>query len=154
MWEQIMNLPVFYSPVLFWLMLVCLFVIIEFVTISLTSIWFAGGALIALFVSLLGTPVYLQFALFFLVSVIMIFYTRPFAMKYVKPHNIKTNYEEAIGKEVQVTEQINNRESKGTVRYNGLEWSARSTEDDVVIAPGETVVVTEVRGVKLFVRQK
>ena len=108
----------------------------------------------ALFVALLGAPVYLQFLLFFIVSVILIFFTRPFAMKFVKPHNVKTNYEEAIGKEVQVTEQIDNRESKGTVRLNGLEWSARSTEDGVVIEAGETVVVTEVRGVKLLVRRK
>lgn len=154
MWEQLMGLPVFSSSVLFWLMLVCIFVIMEFVTVSLTSIWFAGGALIALFAGLLGAPVFLQFLLFFVVSVILILFTRPFAMKFVKPHNVKTNYEEAIGKEVQVTEQIDNRKSRGTVRFNGLEWSARSTEDDVIIEAGETVVVTEVRGVKLFVRRR
>ena len=154
MWESIVQWPVFTSSVLFWLMLLCIFVVVEIVTVSLTSIWFAGGALAAIVAALLNAPEFLQFLVFFVVSVILILFTRPFAMKFVKPHNIKTNYEEVIGKEVQVTKSIDNRKAEGTVLCNGMEWSARSTDDDVTFQEGETVVVTEVRGVKLFVRRR
>lgn len=118
---------------------------------GLTSIWFAGGALAALIAALCHVPILGQAIIFFVVSFAMLIFTKPFAMKYVKPHNVKTNYEEVIGKEVQITEQIDNRQGTGVAVYNGLEWSARSTDDAVVFEKGETAIVKEVRGVKLYV---
>ncbi|KAI4451473.1 hypothetical protein C823_006032 [Eubacterium plexicaudatum ASF492] len=67
---------------------------------------------------------------------------------------MKTNYEEIIGKNVLVTERINNTENKGKAVYNGLEWTARSTEDHTIIEAGETVLVEEIKGVKLYVKCK
>ena len=142
------------SPVFIWLALMCIFIIVEIITVGLTSIWFAGGALAALFSAIVGMPQIVQIILFFAVSFIFIFFTRPFALKFVKPHNIKTNYEEIIGKEVQVTDRIDNRAGTGTAVCNGQEWTARSMEDDIIIEAGESVQVIDIRGVKLFVRPK
>lgn len=141
-------------PVFIWLALMVIFIVIEIITVGLTSIWFAGGALAALLSGIVGMPFIGQGVLFFVVSFVLLFFTRPFALKYVKPHNIKTNYEEAIGKEVQVTSRIDNRAAAGTAVYNGQEWTARSTDDDVIIEAGESVVVEDIRGVKLYVRRK
>lgn len=141
------------SPVFIWLALMCIFIIVEIITVGLTSIWFAGGALAALLSAIVGMPQIVQIILFFAVSFIFIFFTRPFALKFVKPHNIKTNYEEIIGKEVQVTDRIDNRAGTGTAVCNGQEWTARSMEDDIIIEAGESVQVIDIRGVKLFVRQ-
>ncbi len=142
------------SPVFIWLVLMCIFIIVEIITVGLTSIWFAGGALAALLSAIVGMPQIVQIILFFAVSFIFIFFTRPFALKFVKPHNIKTNYEEIIGKEVQVTDRIDNRAGTGTAVCNGQEWTARSMEDDIIIEVGESVQVIDIRGVKLFVRPK
>lgn len=144
---------IFLSPVFIWLALMVIFIVIEIITVGLSSIWFAGGALAALLAALAGFPLPVQGILFFAVSFVLLFFTRPFAMKYVKPHNIKTNYEEVIGKEVQVTGRIDNRAGTGTAVFNGQEWSARSTEDNTVFEAGETAKVEEVRGVKLFVKR-
>ena len=142
------------SPVFLWLALMVIFIVVEIITVGLTSIWFAGGALVALLSGVVGMPFIGQVVLFFAVSFVLLFFTRPFAAKYVKPHNIKTNYEEVIGKEVQVTARIDNRAAAGTAVCNGQEWTARSTDDDVTIEAGETAYVEEIRGVKLYVRRK
>ena len=54
-------------------------------------------------------------------------------------------------KNVQVTTRIDNRNNTGTVLCNGLEWTARSTDDQVVFESGETANVAAIKGVKLFV---
>lgn len=83
----------FTSPVFILLALMIVFIVVEIVTVGLTSIWFAGGALAALLCALTGLGLVIQIPVFFVVSFVMLFYTRPFALKYVKPHNVKTNYE-------------------------------------------------------------
>ncbi len=139
------------SPVFIWLALMILFIIAEIITVGLTSIWFAGGALAALLSAIAGFGLVVQVILFFAVSLLLLFFTRPFAMKYVKPHNIRTNYEDVIGREVLVSERIDNRAGTGTAVFNGQEWTARSTEDDVVIEAGIMAQVKEIKGVKLYV---
>lgn len=147
---DIFTLP----PVFIWMGLMIIFIVVEIITVGLASIWFAGGALAALLSGIAGVPVLGQIVLFFAVSFLLLFFTRPFAAKYVKPHNIKTNYEEVIGKEVQVTARIDNRAGTGTAVCNGQEWTARSTDDDVAIEAGESAFVEEIKGVKLYVKRK
>ena len=62
----------------------------------------------------------------------------------------KTNVEGLIGEKAYVTEEINNIKSKGAVKLKGLEWSARSENDEIIEADTE-VVVKAVSGVKLIV---
>ena len=45
------------KEVFLWLGLMILFLVVELATVGLTSIWLAGGALIALFVALAGGTV-------------------------------------------------------------------------------------------------
>lgn len=142
------------SPVFIWLALMCIFIVVEIITVGLTSIWFAGGSFAALILALINVSLVSQFVVFFAVSAVLIFFTRPFVLKYVKPHNIKTNYEEIIGRDVQVTSRIDNRAGIGTAVFNGQEWTARSMQDDDIFEPGEIVQVSEIRGVKLYVRRK
>lgn len=139
------------SPVFIWLALVIIFIIAEIITVGLTSIWFAGGALISLAAALAGLSPVVQIVLFFIVSFALLFFTRPFALKYVAPHNVRTNYEDIIGREVLVTGRIDNREGTGTAVFNGQEWSARSMDDQIVIEAGSTACVAEIKGVKLYV---
>lgn len=144
----------FTSPVFIWLAFMIVFIVVEIITVGLTSIWFAGGALAALLAALTGLGIVVQIVIFFGVSFILLFYTRPFALKYVKPHNVKTNYEEIIGKEVLVTERIDNKEETGKAVFNGMEWTARSIEEQSVMEAGEKAHVVEIKGVKLYVKCK
>lgn len=136
---------------IFWIVLIIAFMVIEIITVGLTTIWFAGGSFVALIAYGLGLNTFWQVVLFLVVSLLLLYFTRPWAIKYLTPHNIKTNYEEAAGQIARVTETIDNRAGTGTAVLKGQEWTARSTEDTVVIPADTNVKVVEVSGVKLMV---
>lgn len=137
--------------IIFWIALIVIFTVFEIATIGLTSIWFAGGALAALFVAVLGLNEIWQVILFIAVSVVLLCFTRPWALKYFKPHLVKTNYEENIGKNVCITETVDNLKGTGTAVLNGQEWTARACEEDMIFESGTIVTVKEIRGVTLYV---
>ena len=83
-----------------WLILFVVLVVFEIATMGLTTIWFAAGALIAFFASLLHATWWLQFVFFIVVSLIMLIFTRPFALRYVNRHTTKTNIDSVIGQGV------------------------------------------------------
>lgn len=141
------------KTVFVWLGLLIFFLVVEIVTVGLTSIWLAGGSLAALFLNIAGLNLFWQIAAFFLVSFLLLIFTRPFAMRYINSHHEKTNYEGVIGKVVRVTEAVNNFEQTGTAVVNGLEWTARAEKDADVILPGELAKVVCISGVKLIVKK-
>jgi membrane protein implicated in regulation of membrane protease activity len=61
-----------------------------------------------------------------------------------------TNYEEAIGKEVRVLEQVDNHLGTGKAMYNGIEWTARAEKEEETFAVDEQAKVVAVQGVKLI----
>ena len=134
-----------------WLALFVVLIVFEAVTTGLFTIWFAGGALIALLVSLFLDMWVVQMVVFLIVSFLLLYFMRPVAMRKFNAKRLKTNVEDIAGMEAKVTELIDNLNASGTAILNGLEWSARSVEDSVTIPVGERVLVREVRGVKLIV---
>lgn len=136
-----------------WLIAFIAFIGIELITMGLTSIWFALGALVAFIAALLAAPVAVQFVLFVVVSVVVLTFVRPFAVKYVNNNTEKTNVESMAGKTGKVIVQINNIEGTGEVLIDGLEWTAR-TEDDSILNVGDLVTVTRIEGVKAIVKKQ
>lgn len=134
-----------------WLAVFVVLIVFEAVTTGLFTIWFAGGALIALLVSLFLDMWVVQMVVFLIVSFLLLYFMRPVAMRKFNAKRLKTNVEDIAGREAKVTEFIDNLNASGTAILNGLEWSARSVEDSVTIPAGERVLVREVRGVKLIV---
>ena len=135
----------------YWLIALAVFLVIEIITLGLTTIWFAGGSLIAFVASLFGVPIVVQIVLFFIVSFILLFFTRPLVEKHLNNNREKTNVNSMIGKEGKVTEDIDNFNQKGTIVVNGLEWTARSIEDGITIPNGSKVIVKDVQGVRAIV---
>lgn len=137
----------------YWLIALVVLLIIEIITLGLTTIWFAGGALAAFLAALLGMNTIVQVIIFLAVSFVLLIYTRPLAAKYFNTRRVRTNSESLIGKEAKVTAKIDNFNQQGTVMVNGQEWSARSV-DDQIIEPEEPVTIIEISGVKLIVKKK
>lgn len=138
---------------IFWLAVLIIMAVIEIVTLGLTTIWFAGGALVAFIASLLGAGLPIQIILFIVVSLLLLIGTRPIAVKYFNRDRVKTNAESLIGDSGIVKEEINNLQATGMVQVNGQEWSARSA-DDTIIEAGKEVLIEEISGVKLIVKVK
>ena len=139
------------NPVIMWLAVLVILVIVELATMGLTTIWFAGGALIATVIAALEGPIWLQFVCFVVVSLVLLVLTRPVAMRYFNQNREKTNADSLVGKQAIVTLDINNLLGTGQVMLNGMEWSARSAKDDVKIEAGAVVVVKSISGVKVLV---
>ena len=133
-----------------WLVLLVIFAASEAVTVGLTSIWFAAGALAALTAALLGGPLWIQLTLFLAVSLLCLLAVRPLAKRHLNDKVEPTNADRVIGAEAQVTQDIDNVHGKGTVVIRGMTWSARS-EDGGAIAAGAIVRVLRIEGVKVFV---
>lgn len=140
---------------MYWLILLIVLLVLEIVTLGLTSIWFAGGALAAFILSMLGVPAVIQWAAFCVVSLVLLFATRPWAVRYFNDQKKeKTNVDSLIGKTAVVTSEIRNLEGKGEAFVNGLTWTARTADDSAVIAENTHVVILAVEGVKLIVEKK
>ncbi|MDF2907257.1 MAG: putative rane protein [Herbinix sp.] len=133
-----------------WLLILAILIFIEIITLGLTTIWFAGGALIAFIVSLFFDNLLLEVILFLVVSMVLLYFTRPLVLRYFNPRRTKTNYEGVIGKVAMVTTTINNIKAEGQVVVNGQEWSAKALNDDI-IEKGTKIKIHGITGVKLIV---
>lgn len=134
-----------------WFVLLIAFVVVEMITVGLTTIWLAGGAVAAFIAATAGLNVFIQIAVFLVVSFVLICFTRPFVKRFITPKRTRTNSEGLIDSIVRVTGEINNREGKGSALAGGQEWTARSYRDDVVIASEQMAKVVAIEGVKLIV---
>lgn len=138
---------------IYWLVALAILLVIEIATLGLTTIWFAGGALAAFVASMIGAGLGMQFALFIIVSFILLFSVRPYAQNFFNNQRTKTNYESLIGAEARVTEEINNFRETGNAVINGLEWTARA-DGKQIIPVDSSVTVLRIQGVKLIVTEK
>ena len=110
-----------------WSVIFMVCIIIEIITLGLTTIWFAGGALVSAISVFFGTSLIIQILIFAVISLVLLFTTRPVALKHFK---------------LQAT---------GQVKVNGLEWTARAADETDIIPQGTEVTINEVSGVKLIV---
>ncbi len=139
------------GTIVFWVVALVVFLIVEAVTAGLVSIWFVFGSLVALICAALGAAIWLQIVWFVVVSVATLVLTRPLVKRYVDSRSVATNADRNIGRTAVVTERIDNLAATGAVQLGGVVWTARSTDDAVTIEPGEHVTVRAIEGVKLIV---
>lgn len=137
----------------FWLIVLILSVGIEAATLGLTCIWFAFGALIAVIAAALQAPLAVQVILFFIVSLVLMFGTRPIAVKYFNKDRVKTNVESLVGRQAIVVGEIDNLLGTGQVVVGGQEWSARCVDDGTKLPEGTVVEIVAISGVKLMVKE-
>lgn len=138
---------------IFWLVVLIISIGIEVATLGLASIWFAPGALAAIIAAALNAPVVVQIILFFVVSLLLLYFTRPIAVKYFNKDRIKTNVESLVGKQAIVISEIDNLQGIGQVVVNGQEWSARTVKEGIKLPVGTVVNIMAISGVKLMVEE-
>lgn len=138
--------------IILWAVALVLLLIVEGATAQLVTIWFAAGALVALIAALFGAPLWLQVALFIIVSGVTLAATRPLVKKITKRKAQALNADRCIGETAVVTETIDNIRATGAVKVGGVVWTARSS-DGSVIEEGKTVTVEKIEGVKAIVKE-
>ena len=136
-----------------WLIVLIVTLVIEAMTMGLTTIWFSGGALAAMIVELLKGGISIQVIVFLVISLILLFYTRPIAVKHFNKKREKTNLDSVIGKTAVVTIPIHNLKETGQVMLDGKEWTARSNDSSKQFDKDALVKVVSINGVKLMVEE-
>lgn len=131
-----------------WLGLFILLVLIELATVNMVTIWFALGALVSTFLSLITDNFILQLSVFIIVSILSLLCTKPFVRKMRKQGNCSMNLDRVIGKTGTVTERIV-PDRIGEVYVDGKRWSAIS---NTIIDEDSKVEILAIEGVKLLVK--
>ena len=133
-----------------WLALLIVFLIVEAVTVTMVSLWFAGGCLAALVAAATGGSPGFQIFTALVVSAALLACLRPIVRKHFTLGLIKTNVDAVIGSCGYVTADIDNVSATGTVKLGAMEWTARSASG-APIAKGTLVKVARIEGVKALV---
>ena len=138
-------------PSAVWLILLVILVAGEAITVGLTFIWFAVGAMGGLLTAVLGGEIWLQVVVFLLLSAVTLILVRPAAAKLLTPGISPTNADRVLSQIALVTEEINNIAETGQVKLFGQVWTARSENGDVIPTQSR-VRILRIEGVKVFVK--
>ncbi|HLT85674.1 MAG TPA: NfeD family protein [Phototrophicaceae bacterium] len=120
--------------------------VVEMLTVDLIFLMFAGGALAAGGVALLGAPLWAQILAFAVVSTVLLVAVRPWAIGYLKrstPDTV-TNVAAHVGRTAEVLMDVTDR--AGRVKLVGEVWTARAAEPGTVLPAGTTVQVVRIDG--------
>lgn len=134
-----------------WVAVTIICIVVETLTMSLTTIWFAIGAFVMVFVAFTPLPFVAQLFIFVVISLLLLIFTRPIVQKKFNQKKIATNYERIIGQIALVTKKITATE-KGTIKINGMEWTA-SVNEDIVLEEGSNCVIENIEGVTAYVKK-
>lgn len=151
---QFLSASTNHTFMILWAIGVLFFIIMEFITLGLTHIWYAFGCILAGIAAYNDVSIFLQLVIFIVSSTVLVLLTRPIAEKHVNGKTKKTNIDRLIGQTAIVKETINNKKEQGVVRINGMDWTARTEGIDEVILKGKPVEILDIQGIKLIVRKK
>lgn len=141
------------SMTIIWLVVMIGFLIAEALTVGLVGIWFAGGALVAVILSLLEVSPLMQIIVFFSVSICLLVFTRKIFVEKLNTGKENTNVDALIGETGQVISTIYPMEI-GQVKLKGQVWSALADDSLLTIEEGTHVTIKAIEGVKLIVIPK
>jgi len=132
-----------------WTIIFIVAIVVEIQTFNLVSIWFAIGAFVALICGITFAKPYLQFIIFFVVTIAAIAATRPFAKKMTSRTIIRTNVDRHIGKIGVITKEIRPFEI-GEVKVENSYWKAINKDNETFLV-GEFIIVDGIEGIKFIV---
>ncbi len=135
-----------------WLIAIIAFGVLESVTAQFISIWFAGGAFVALIAHLLGASQPVQWIVFALASAVILILTRPMVKRLTKSDVSVTGTDMLIGKSAVMTKATDGRGESGEAKADGKIWTVNSVDGEP-IEDGAVVTIEKIQGVKLIVRK-
>lgn len=134
-----------------WVAVTIICVVIESLTLALTTIWFGISAFVLVFLAFTPLPFVAQVFIFVALALVLLIFTRPVVKKKLSQKQIATNYERVIGQIAVVTKKITALD-KGSVKINGMEWTA-AVKEDIVLEKGSKCIIEEIAGVTAYVKE-
>ena len=133
-----------------WVAVTIICVVIESLTLALTTIWFGISAFVMVFLAFTPMPFVAQVFIFVVLALVLLIFTRPIVKKKLSQKQIATYYERVIGQIAVVTKKITALD-KGAVKINGMEWTA-AVKEDIVLEKGSKCIIEEIAGVTAYVK--
>ena len=134
---------------IFWLIAAIGFLVLEGMTFSMVSIWFAAGSAAALLSCLFWPSFRVQAVVFIVVSILCLAAFKPLADKLRRKHT-PTNGDRSLGREAKVLPPVSAGKT-GRGRRDGVDWNARCATPGDTLAPGQSCRVTEIHSTLLIV---
>ena len=134
-----------------WVAVTIICIVIESLTLSLTTIWFGISSFLLVFLAFTPIPFGAQLFIFVALSLVLLIFTRPVVKKKLNKKQIATNYERIIGQIAVVTKKITALD-KGSVKINGMEWTA-AVKEDITLEKGSKCIIEEIAGVTAYVNK-
>ena len=134
-----------------WVAVTIICVVIESLTLALTTIWFGISAFVLVFLAFTPLPFVAQVFIFVALALVLLIFTRPVVKKKLSQKQIATNYERVIGQIALVTKKITALD-KGAIKINGMEWTA-AVKEDIVLEKGSKCIIEEIAGVTAYVKE-
>lgn len=136
-----------------WILVAVIFAIVEAMTLSIITIWFSVGALAAAFVAQFVNNIGIQTGVFLATSILLLYFTRPIAEKYLKIGKKKTNMESLIGEKAIITEPVYPNHT-GQAKVRGQAWTCEGINREEHFENGEEVIIERIEGVRLLIKRK
>jgi membrane protein implicated in regulation of membrane protease activity len=134
-----------------WLGLTIVLGLAETLSLDLVLLMLAAGAAIGMVAALLGAPFALQVVLAAATSVAALAVVRPNVVKRMHSGpDLALGHGKLVGQQGVVTERITANDP-GRIKLAGEIWSAQPYDDTLVIEPGETVDVLQIKGATALV---
>ncbi len=133
-----------YMDIYIWILIAIVFIFLELITNTFFLVWFGIGAFVSALLNYLGFDIYIQFAAFLIVSLVLILSTRKFAVRITKEPTKKATSERLIGMYATVVKKL--YDDKAIVEVKGEKWSAIIPED---IEVGEIVRISSIDSIIL-----
>ena len=134
---------------IFWLIAAVGFLVLEGMTFSMVSVWFAAGSAAALLSCLFHPPFKVQAVVFMVVSALCLAAFKPLTQR-LRQKPTPTNGDRSLGREAKVLTPVSAEET-GRVRLDGVDWNARCATPGDTLAPGQSCRVTEIHSTLLIV---
>lgn len=142
-----------YFHLALWFLIFLILIIVEVLTINLSTVWFIIGSVFAFFSSFFTRNLNYQIIVFIVFTIISIILTKRFLTKVSNFKKINTNVDSIIGRTCLVIKDINNLLNQGEIVIDKNIWSALSKDDNVVIKEGTKVKICNIKGVKVIVEE-
>lgn len=133
-----------------WTAIFILAVVVEISTTDLVSIWFAGGALIALITAIIKIPFGYQIIVWIISSAICLAIFKPLFGRKLSLKHQRTNTDQLIGEDVLVLKKVTPH-NLGEAKVRDVIWTLSSNDE---IAENEYAKVINIEGNKLIVEKK
>lgn len=133
-----------------WIGVIALALVVEAISMDMTSIWFAVGGIVSLISYLCGASLTVQIILFVIVSALCIVFLRNITKKLIQKPTVATNIDSIIGTKAIMIDKTTELEL-GSIKVNGIVYSAKA-EDNSDIESGTEVEIVKVEGNKMIVK--